>query len=86
MFFASGIDASDFAQNIEQFSEQGEAYKLQSGQQADLATVAGIADKTAGGDIRKKLSAALKQHQTYVQSKFTNFQTEEKNNKIAQNI
>jgi hypothetical protein len=86
MFFSSGIDPGDFAQNIEKFSEQGEAYKWQSGEAPDLATTAGIADKTAGGDIRKKLSEAIKQRQVYVQSKFTSFQTEEKNNQIAQKI
>jgi hypothetical protein len=86
MFFASGIDPGDFAQNIEQFSEQGEAYKWQSGEQADLATTAGIGDKTAGGDLRKKLSDAIRQHQTFAQSKFTNFRMEEKSDKLAQKI
>ena len=85
-FLASGVNQSDFTSNIAQFSQQKDAFAWQSGQQADLATAAGIGDKVAGGDLRKRLDAAIRQHQQYAQSKFTNFQTERVGESISQKI
>jgi hypothetical protein len=85
-FFVSGIDPGEFANNIDQYVKQGAAYNWQSGQQADLATTAGIADKTAGGDMRQKLQAAVDQHQTWVKSKYTGFQTAEVAGSLVQKV
>ena len=86
MFFASGIDTNAFASNIAQYGQQAGAYQWQSGQDADLATVAGIADKVAGGDLRKRLDAAIKQHSAYAQSKFQDFQTQSVGDSLAKKI
>ena len=85
-FLASGVDSTDFANNIAQFAEQGAAYQWQSGEAPDMATVAGIGDKTAGGDLRKKLAAAIKQHQQYLNSKFQTFNTDQTPGSIKQSI
>jgi hypothetical protein len=86
MFFASGIDPDQFTQNLGQFAQQKQSYEWQTGEAPDLATAAGIGDKTAGGSLRKRLDEALKQHQAYAQSKFTNFRTEEVAGNLAQRI
>jgi hypothetical protein len=85
-FLASGETTTDFTNHIEQFSQQAPSYQWQTGQQADLATTAGVGDKTAGGDIRKKLAEALQQHRAFAESKYQPFQTQEVGGKIAQNI
>ena len=74
-FLSSGLTDTEFKSNIAQYAQQKNAYAWQSGQQADLATTAGLANPTAGGDIRNKLAEALKQHQTYLQSNFKSYQT-----------
>jgi hypothetical protein len=85
-FFASGVDKTDFTDHIGQFAQQKQSYEWQTGEAPDLATAAGIGDKTAGGSLRKRLDEALKQHQAYAQSKFTNFRTEEVAGNLAQRI
>jgi hypothetical protein len=85
-FFSSGLSTVDFANNVDQYVTQGGAYNWQTGQQADLQTAAGVANPTAGGDLRKKLAEALQQHQTYLQSKFQPFQAQDISGNIAQKI
>ena len=86
MFFASGIDKDAFANNLAQYGQQAGDYQWQSGQTADLATATGIGDKAAGGDLRKRLDAAIKQHQAYAQSKYTGFQNQQVGEAISQKI
>jgi hypothetical protein len=85
-FFASGEGTTDFTSHVEQFSKQKEAYAWQSGEQADMTTAIDLGNKTAGGDLRKKLEEAIKQHQQYVSSKFTGYQTQEVGGNIATKI
>jgi hypothetical protein len=86
LFFASGIDTSSFSQNLGQYVQQQQSYQWQTGQEADVATASGVGDKTAGGDLRKRMAEALGQHQAYAKSKFTDFRTQEENGRIASKI
>jgi hypothetical protein len=84
--FASGIDTGELGQNLETFAQDKTSYDWQTGQQADLATAAGVANKPAGGDLRKRMEAALAQHRAYAGSKFNEFDTGQKNDMITKKI
>jgi len=74
--FASGVDMGEMGSNLEAYSDTKTSYDWQTGQQADLATAAGVENKPAGGDLRKRMEAALAQHQKYAGSKFNEFDTD----------
>lgn len=77
-FFASGDTTTDFTQHVGQFAQAKEAYNWQSGEQADVATATGItADKTAGGELRKRMAEALAQQKAYLQSNSTTYRSQE---------
>lgn len=72
--FASGESVSDIQQNAGLIGQTQEAYKLQTGQQADIGTAIGVKDKVAGGDLRIRLKKALEAQKAYSQSSFKNFE------------
>lgn len=74
--FASGVSGSDLQNNADVFSRNKESYGWQTGEQADVVTAIGVGDKVAGGDLRKRMAAALEQHKTYANSKFNKFDTD----------
>lgn len=84
--FASAIDTGELGQNLETFAQDKTSYDWQTGQQADLATAAGVANKPAGGDLRKRMEAALAQHRAYAGSKFNEFDVGQKNDMITKKI
>lgn len=85
-FFSSGVEDTEFKQNINQWSNQKTAFKLATGQTADVATAAGIGDKTAGGDLRKRLAKSLEKYKALGQSAPAPSQTSYDNNILTQKI
>ncbi len=77
MFFRSGMDDSEIGRNLEAYIQSDMSQQWMSGQQSDLQTAAGLGDKTAGGDLRIRMSKALQQHRTFAQSTFTAPRAEE---------
>lgn len=86
MFFRSGIDENDIKVNMRDYIATNVSYDWQTGQKADVATAAGISDKTAGGNLRDRMAAALAQHKAYAGSKFQTYNTSEKNNFVVKQI
>lgn len=85
-FFSSGVEDTEFKQNINQWSNQKTAFTLATGETADVATAAGIADKTAGGDLRKRLAKSLEKYKALGQSAPATSQMSYNNNILTQKI
>lgn len=73
-FFASGIDPGDLERNVQDYSDTAQSYQWVTGQQADVATAAGIANKTAGGALKQRMQAALDQQRKYAGSSYNEFE------------
>jgi hypothetical protein len=86
LFFASGVNPNDLANNLNQFAQQDEAYAWQTGKQPDVAVASGISDKTAGGVLRDRMKKALAQHQAYAQSRFVTAGTDFSNDMPVKRI
>ena len=86
-FFASGENTTDFTQHVQLFSQAEAAYDWQSGGKADFQTAVDLGNKTAGGDLRKRMAAALEQQKAYMGSKFNTFRSQQtQSGDIKQNI
>lgn len=86
MFFASGVDPTELSQNLQAYIATNQSYQWQTDTAADVATAAGIGDKVAGGDLKRRMEAALAQHKAYTESKYNTFNVAEKNGSFIRKI
>jgi hypothetical protein len=84
--FASGIGTGELSSNVETYADTRRSYQWQSGQEADLATAAGVTNPTAGGDLRTRMEAALAKHKAMAGSKYNRFDTTSDNGLVTQKI
>jgi hypothetical protein len=84
--FASGVNPNELENNLQTFDQTKQSYDWQTGQQADLQTAAGVGNRAAGGDLRKRMEQALAQHRAYSESKFNAFDTGMKNDQLVKKI
>ena len=84
--FASGMKSNEITQNADTYGTTKDSYDWQTGQQADVGTAIGVGNKVAGGDLRKRMEAALAQHKTYARSTFNQFDTGSKNDMMIKKI
>lgn len=84
--FASGVDPSTLESNLTDYVHTKASYNVWTGEQADLATAAGIGNATEGGDLRTRMQQALDAHKVYAGSQFATTETEKKSGLTTQNI